>query len=97
MWRWIGWPGWLPIFPTGENNLFGITGTVQTSHGACAKKQKLTNRRLYWLIPIFQKRHSALNWARLIQKVYHTDPLLCPKCNGSMRIISFIEDEETIK
>jgi len=34
------------------------------------------------------ERHSASNWARLIQKVYHTDPLLCPKCNGSMRIIS---------
>lgn len=37
------------------------------------------------------------NWARLIQKVYHTDPLLCPKCNGSMRIISFIEEEAVIK
>jgi hypothetical protein len=37
------------------------------------------------------------NWARLIKKVYHADPLLCPKCSGHMRIISFIEDKETIK
>ncbi len=37
------------------------------------------------------------NWARLIQKVYHADPLLCPKCSKPMRIISFIEDSETIK
>jgi hypothetical protein len=37
------------------------------------------------------------NWARLIQKVYHADPLLCSKCSGHMRIISFIEDKETIK
>ncbi len=37
------------------------------------------------------------NWARLIQKVYHADPLLCSKCNGSMRIVSFIESPETIK
>ena len=59
--------------------------------------EQLPTRRLYWLIPIFQKRHSAPKWARLIQKVYHTDPLLCSKCNGSMRIISFIEDEDTIK
>ena len=36
------------------------------------------------------------NWARLIQKIYNVDPLLCPKCSGSMRIISFIEDEEVI-
>ena len=37
------------------------------------------------------------SWARLIQKVYNTDPLLCPKCNGVMRIIAFIEEEAVIK
>jgi hypothetical protein len=37
------------------------------------------------------------NWARLIQKIYHVDPLLCPKCLGSMRIISFIEDDLIVK
>ncbi|GAG64040.1 unnamed protein product [marine sediment metagenome] len=35
--------------------------------------------------------HKAFrkNWARLIQKIYHVNPLLCPKCLGSMKIISF--------
>ena len=37
------------------------------------------------------------SWARLIQKVYNIDLLLCPKCNGTMRIISFIEEEAVIK
>jgi hypothetical protein len=37
------------------------------------------------------------NWARLIQKVYEVDPLICPKCQGEMRIIAFIEDEPLIK
>jgi len=37
------------------------------------------------------------NWARLIQKIYHVDPLLCPKCLGSMRIISIIDDSEIIR
>jgi hypothetical protein len=37
------------------------------------------------------------NWARLIQKVYNVDPLLCPKCSGSMKIISFIDDSEIVK
>ena len=37
------------------------------------------------------------NWARLIQKIYHVNPLLCPKCSGSMRIISLIDDSEIIK
>jgi hypothetical protein len=35
------------------------------------------------------------NWARLIQKIYQVDPLLCPKCQGEMRIISFITDTVT--
>ena len=37
------------------------------------------------------------NWARLIQKIYEVDPLLCPKCSGTMRVIAFIEDEEAIR
>jgi hypothetical protein len=37
------------------------------------------------------------NWARLIQKIYNVDPLLCPKCFGSMRIIAFIEDRQIVK
>jgi hypothetical protein len=37
------------------------------------------------------------SWARLIQKIYEVDPLICPKCKGTMRIISFIEDAQVIR
>ena len=37
------------------------------------------------------------SWARLIQKIYNVSPLVCSKCLGSMRIISFIEDEQLVK
>jgi ribosomal protein S27E len=37
-------------------------------------------------------KESRQNWARLIQKVYEVDPLICPKCKGSMKIIAFIEE-----
>ncbi len=37
------------------------------------------------------------NWARLIQKIYQIDPQLCPKCQGPMKVISFIEDNALIK
>jgi hypothetical protein len=40
---------------------------------------------------------SLKSWASLIQKIYEVDPLICPKCRGIMRIISFIEDREIIK
>ena len=49
------------------------------------------------LEPDLSKKAFRKNWARLIQKVYQIDPLKCPKCSGRMRIISFIEDEATIK
>ena len=37
------------------------------------------------------------NWARLIQKIYHVYPLLCPNCLGAMKIISFIDQDELIE
>lgn len=37
------------------------------------------------------------NWARMIQKIYQVDPLLCPKCHGAMKIIAFIEEESVIR
>ena len=37
------------------------------------------------------------SWSRLIQKIYEVDPLVCPKCQGAMRIISFIEDPSVIR
>jgi len=36
-------------------------------------------------------------WARLIRKVYETDPLECPKCKGPMRVIALIEAPEIIR
>ena len=37
------------------------------------------------------------NWGRLIQKIYNVGPLVCPKCQGRMRVISFIEAPDVIK
>ena len=37
------------------------------------------------------------HWSYFIRKVYETDPLTCPKCQGEMRIISFIDQPEVIK
>jgi len=37
------------------------------------------------------------NWARLIQKIYEVDPLLCPRCFSEMRIISVIEDPDVME
>jgi len=31
-------------------------------------------------------------WAEMIKTVYEIDPLICPKCGATLRIVSFIED-----
>ena len=49
------------------------------------------------LEPDVSPKEYKRNWARLIQKIYEVDPLTCPKCQGRMRILAFIEDEEVIK
>jgi hypothetical protein len=40
---------------------------------------------------------SRKSWARLIQKIYEVDPLICPRCQGPMRVISIIEDQPVIR
>ena len=42
-------------------------------------------------------REFRRNWARLIKKIYEVDRLVCPKCQGAMRVISVIEDPLIIK
>ena len=42
-------------------------------------------------------KSCSKSWARLIKKIYEVDPLTCPNCGGSMRIIAFIEDYKVIK
>jgi predicted TIM-barrel fold metal-dependent hydrolase len=37
------------------------------------------------------------NWARLSQKIYQIDLLLCPKCQRLMKVICLIEDDALIK
>ena len=49
------------------------------------------------LEPELTNKAFRRNWARLIQKIYEADPLICPKCSGVMRVIAFIEDPNVIK
>ncbi len=37
------------------------------------------------------------NWARLIQKIYEVDPMVCSKCGNLMYVIAFIEVPDVIR
>jgi hypothetical protein len=43
------------------------------------------------------RRRRKLTWAKLIQKVYEIDPLICQFCRTEMKIISFITEYSVIK
>jgi hypothetical protein len=40
-------------------------------------------------------REARKRWAALIQQVYQVNPWLCPRCSGTMKIISFIERHQS--
>jgi hypothetical protein len=31
-------------------------------------------------------------WAEMIRKVYEVDPMVCPRCGGTMKVIAFLTD-----
>jgi len=43
------------------------------------------------------QRQISRTWRALIKKAWGVDPLLCPKCGGQMRLISPIEDDQTVE
>jgi len=61
------------------------------------QKEDQDDRMPFILEPGVSTKEYRKNCAMLIQKIYEVDPLTCPKCQGRMRIIAFIEDPEVIK
>jgi hypothetical protein len=63
------------------------------------KRQKTGNDGAvaYILEPQISDNAFRKNRARLIQKIYEVDPLVCPSCQGAMRVIAVIEDQEVIR
>jgi hypothetical protein len=36
------------------------------------------------------KPFPSTGWAEMIRKVYEVDPLVCPQCGGTMKVIAFL-------
>jgi len=43
------------------------------------------------------RRIPSAKWRELIKKVWEADPLLCPKCQKEMRIVSLIDERAVIE
>ena len=90
--------GWQPLshtYLTGEGRQCVITDITATQHGEGLKKEE--NQPQFHIIEDESPRGLNRSWARLIQKIYEVDPLICPRCRSQMRIIAFIEDYKIVK
>jgi hypothetical protein len=38
------------------------------------------------------RRLPSKGWAEMIRKVYEVDPMVCPQCGGTMKVIAFLTD-----
>ena len=47
------------------------------------------------LAPAPNAKEARKRWAALIKQVYEIDPLSCPNCGGEMKVISFIERNQS--
>lgn len=44
-----------------------------------------------------ERKAARKRWANLIRHIYEVDPLVCPRCGGMMKIISFITEQGVIR
>jgi hypothetical protein len=44
-----------------------------------------------------ERKAARKRWANLIRHIYEVDPLVCPRCGGMMKIISFITQQGVIR
>ena len=42
-------------------------------------------------------RPRSLDWAALLRRVYGPAALTCPRCQGQLEIIAFIEDKKVVR
>ena len=48
-------------------------------------------------VETISRQQAKSAWARMIQKVYEVDPLVCPRCGEKMRVLAAITDRQEIQ
>ncbi len=61
------------------------------------RKKQETSEEVQIIEPKLSSKTYRKRWAAWINKIWNTDPLICPKCGATLEIIAFIEDHAVIK
>ncbi len=85
--------------PDKREQLVRYYGTYSNASRGKRKKKRVEEQptEVTEVPPPPVSRELKRRWSHFIRKVYETDPLVCPKCSGVMRIISFIDQGAVIK
>ena len=65
------------------------------TRGQMAQRQPSAKAAVLPVAPSPTAREARKGWAALIKQVYEADPLSCPKCGATMRMVAFIERHQT--
>jgi len=65
-------------------------------YGYRARPKKTTDKLPDIEIQSVTNKARRRSWARLIQKVYEVDPLVCPKCGSEMKVVAVITDPSEV-
>jgi hypothetical protein len=66
-------------------------------YGYRAKPKKTTDKLPDIEMQSVSNKTSRRSWARLIQKVYEVDPLVCPKCGSVMPKMPLVPEVPVVK
>jgi len=66
-------------------------GLYANAHRGKVRKAQL-DKHPFIIVEKESPRIPRRGWAEMIRKVYEVNPLSCPRCQGEMRIISFLTD-----
>jgi hypothetical protein len=72
-------------------------GAYANSTRGRLRKRQLADPIPTVLEPVISSEQFRKNWARLIQKVFEVDPLVCTHCQDRLRVVSFIEEPGVIR
>jgi len=66
-------------------------GLSANAHRGKVKKASLGPFPL-WMVEEELRPFPSKGWAEMIRKVYEVDPMVCPQCGGTMKVIAFLTD-----
>jgi len=70
-------------------------GLYANAHRGKVKKASLEAAPLR-IVEEELRRIPSKGWAAMIRKVYEVDPMVCPRCGGSMKVVAFLMEHAVV-